>query len=67
MGNSLLDITVFGRRAALSIQKELPPRKTVTLSRLKKFREELKTISSRREIMSPQLFPEVANMKIKFQ
>jgi len=67
MGNSLLDITVFGRRAALSIQKELPSRKTVTLSRLKKFREELKTISSRREIMSPQLFPEVANMKIKFQ
>jgi aspartate oxidase len=67
MGNSLLDITVFGRRAALSIQKELPSRKAVTLSRLKKFREELKTISPRREIMSPQLFPEVANMKIKFQ
>jgi len=66
MGNSLLDITVFGRRAALSIRKELPSRKAVTLSRLKKFREELKAISSRREIMSPQLFPTVANMKINF-
>ena len=66
MGNSLLDITVFGRRAALSMQKELPRRREVTLSRLKKFREELKAIPDRRETLSPQLFPEIANMEIKW-
>ncbi len=67
MGNSLLDITVFGRRAALSAQNDLPPRRPVTLTCLKKSREQFKNISDRREVLSPQLFPTQAGMKVAFE
>ena len=66
MGNSLLDITVFGRRAAVSIQKNLPLRRPVTLTKLKKFRECLKSISGRQPVLSPQLFPAASGMKVEF-
>ncbi len=66
MGNSLLDITVFGRRAALSVQKDLPSRRPVTLTRLNKLREQLKSISDRRSVLSPQLFSTQAGMKVSF-
>ena len=66
MGNSLLDITVFGRRAAMSIQNSLPGRRPVTLTRLKGFRERLQSISPRQQLLSPQLFPAQAGMKIVF-
>jgi len=66
MGNSLLDITVFGRRAAMSIQNSLPGRRPVTLTRLKEFRERLQSISTRQQLLSPQLFPAQAGMKIAF-
>ena len=66
MGNSLLDITVFGRRAAMSIQNSLPGRRPVTLTRLKGFRECLQSISTRQQLLSPQLFPAQAGMKIAF-
>ena len=64
MGNSLLDITVFGRRAAMSVQKSLPQRRPVTLTRLNKFREGLKNIFPRQSVLSPQLFPALTGMKV---
>jgi len=66
MGNSLLDITVFGRRAAMSIQKSLPKRRPITLTQLNRFREELKNISPRQSVFSPQLFPALTGMKVVF-
>ena len=41
MGNSLLDIIVFGRRVSESVQQSLPERGAVTLTRLNQYREEL--------------------------
>jgi len=67
MGNSLLDITVFGRRAAMSIQSDLPQRRPVTLASLKGYRESLQSISSQSRLLSPQLFPTKAGMKIAFE
>jgi len=67
MGNSLLDITVFGRRAAMSIQRDLPERRPVTLTSLKGYRESLQGISSPSRLLSPQLFPTKAGMKIVFE
>jgi succinate dehydrogenase/fumarate reductase flavoprotein subunit len=67
MGNSLLDITVFGRRAAISIQSDLPERRPVTLTSLKGYRESLQSISSQSRLLSPQLFPTKAGMKIAFE
>jgi aspartate oxidase len=64
MGNSLLDIIVFGRRAAMSVQKSLPQRRQVTLTRLNKFREDLKSVFPRQSILSPQLFPALTGIKI---
>jgi len=66
MGNSLLDITVFGRRAAMSVQENLPQRRPVTLTQLKKFRECFKMISGKQSLLSPQLFPVASGMKIEF-
>jgi len=66
MGNSLLDITVFGRRAAMSVQNNLPRRRAVTLTCLKKFKEQLKNIPDQQPISSPQLFPAQAGMKVAF-
>ena len=66
MGNSLLDITVFGRRAALSAQSCLPPRRSATLTRLKQFKEKLKNVLGQRPVLSPLLFPVQTRMKISF-
>lgn len=65
MGNSLLDITVFGRRAAQSVLQEIPERGAVTLSALNKFREELKKIPHPPENTAPQLFPLASNMRFQ--
>ena len=66
MGNSLLDITVFGRRAALSAQSCLPPRRSATLTRLKQFKEKLKNVLGQQPVLSPLLFPVQTGMKISF-
>jgi succinate dehydrogenase/fumarate reductase flavoprotein subunit len=69
MGNSLLDITVFGRRAGMAISRDLPVRKIVTLEGLKKYRAALKNISDKSvtgAITAPQLFPAGINMKMDF-
>ncbi|GJL77555.1 MAG: hypothetical protein NPINA01_05440 [Nitrospinaceae bacterium] len=65
MGNSLLDITVFGRRAAQSVLEELPERGAVTLSALIKYREELKKIPHPPQKTSPQFFPLASNLKFR--
>jgi aspartate oxidase len=66
MGNSLLDIAVFGRRAAESVQNNLPPRRPVTLTHLREFRKKLKGLNGRQSILSPQLFPTLTGMKVSF-
>ncbi|MZH46113.1 MAG: FAD-binding protein [Nitrospinae bacterium] len=63
MGNSLLDITVFGRRAAQSVIDNLPERGTVTLTNLKKFRAEQEKTGS--EMVSPKFFPDASGMKLE--
>jgi succinate dehydrogenase/fumarate reductase flavoprotein subunit len=63
MGNSLLDITVFGRRSAESILGNLPERGAVTLTNLKQFRSERSRIES--VALSPKFFPDASNMKLE--
>ncbi|MGV7220061.1 MAG: FAD-binding protein [Nitrospinales bacterium] len=67
MGNSLLDIVVFGRRAAESVMKNLPERDDVTLSQLNLYREQLAKIDKRPDTISPQVFPLSSNLKIEIQ
>ena len=62
MGNSLLDITVFGRRSAQSVLDNIPERGAVTLTNLQKFRTERKEIKC--ETVSPKFFPEASGMKL---
>ena len=50
----------------MSIKDSLPKRRPVTLTRLKGFRERLQNISPRQQLLSPQLFPVQAGMKIAF-
>ncbi len=57
MGNSLLDIIVFGRRVAESVRSGLPERGKLTLTHLQEFREELKNLPHPPKGISPQLFP----------
>jgi succinate dehydrogenase/fumarate reductase flavoprotein subunit len=64
MGNSLLDITVFGRRAAQSVRENIPERKPVTLSSLLKYRQQLQSLGETRGT-SPQLFPKASQMKFQ--
>lgn len=61
MGNSLLDILVFGRRAAESVKGDLPERGPLTMSGLNQFRE---TQSSKQS--SPIFFPTASQMKLEF-
>ena len=63
MGNSLLDITVFGRRSAQSVLDNIPERGVATLTNLQRFREELKKIDS--PVVSPKFFPDASGMKLK--
>ena len=65
MGNSLLDITVFGRRAAQSVIQELPERGAVTLTALKQYRNRLKQIHFPANKTAPLLFPVISGMKFK--
>ncbi|MFQ5444250.1 MAG: FAD-binding protein, partial [Nitrospinales bacterium] len=65
MGNSLLDVIVFGRRAAESIQAHLPVRREATLFALEKYRQELNKISDRPRTTSPLLFPSLSGLKIE--
>ena len=65
MGNSLLDIIVFGRLAGKSIRENILERKPITLTALKKYRQFLKNIPTSTAILSPQLFPSESNWKFK--
>jgi succinate dehydrogenase/fumarate reductase flavoprotein subunit len=65
MGNSLLDIIVFGRLAGDSIRKNIPERGPMTLKALSGFRQLLKESNSQTEKKSPLLFPEESNWKMK--
>lgn len=62
MGNSLLDITVFGRRSAQSVLDNIPERGAVTLTNLQRFRAERGKIES--ETVSPKFFPDASGMKL---
>ncbi len=61
MGNSLLDIITFGRRAGESIKAHLPKRKATTRSAADRFQEDLKKRGST-PVAGPQLFPVDMNM-----
>jgi aspartate oxidase len=65
MGNSLLDITVFGRRAAESVMQKIPERRAGTLTGLKKFRKGLQDIQHPSPGTSPLLFPIASKMKFQ--
>ena len=67
MGNSLLDIIVFGRRVAESIPQNLPERGAVTLTRLNQYREELDRLAHRPESTAPQLYPLISGMKFELK
>lgn len=61
MGNSLLDILVFGRRAAESVKIDIPQRGPLTLSNLNQFRK-----NKLKKECSPLFFPTASNMKLEF-
>lgn len=63
MGNSLLDITVFGRRAAESALENLPERRPITLTALEKFRQARKALPEATGNTAPLLFPKVSGLK----
>ncbi len=65
MGNSLLDITVFGRRSAESVLSHIPERGAVTLTNLERFRSERKKIRVLPATLSPKFFPDASGMKLK--
>lgn len=61
MGNSLLDILVFGRRVgkkAGELIKELPPIKKLTLNHLSNYHQELKKIGVDENRKSPKILPD---------
>ncbi len=67
MGNSLLDITVFGRRAGITaakIVKETTSRPKLSLNHLNKIIEELRRIGVPRERRSPVLLPDYRGEKV---
>jgi succinate dehydrogenase/fumarate reductase flavoprotein subunit len=61
MGNSLLDILVFGRRAAESVKENIPERGALTLNSLNQFRKSRPAS----EIKSPAFFPVISKMKLE--
>ncbi len=65
MGNSLLDITVFGRRSAESVLRNIPQRGAVTLTNLERFRAERQGIQGLHATHSPRFFPDASGMKLK--
>lgn len=60
MGNSLLDIIVFGRDAGKEVAKKVKDIevKDLTLSHVTKFAEELKEAGIATDVVSPQLLPD---------
>ena len=67
MGNSLLDIIVFGRRAGSSIAREISDRGRVTLSSLSRFRKEREAVPGVTQKTAPQLYPTVSGMKFELK
>ena len=67
MGNSLLDIIVFGRRVSESVRQNCPERGAVTLTRLNQYREELSGLPHKPETKAPQLYPRVSGMKFELK
>lgn len=65
MGNSLMDIIVFGRRAAESVRQRLPERDKTTLAHLKKYRESLAKLDRPFKSAAPQIFPLASGMKME--
>jgi aspartate oxidase len=62
MGNSLLDILVFGRRAAESVKEDIPKRGSLTLNNLNQFRKNRPASFGE----SPAFFPVASKMKLEF-
>jgi len=62
MGNSLLDILVFGRRAAESVKEDIPKRGPLTLNNLIQFRKKRPASLGK----SPAFFPVASKMKLEF-
>ena len=62
MGNSLLDILVFGRRAAESVKDYIPKRGALTLNNLNQFRKNRPASLEK----SPAFFPVASKMKLEF-
>lgn len=67
MGNSLLDIIVFGTIAGNTIKENLPQREPATLTALTRYREALKKLPAKPAKTSPQLFPTHSGMKIEIE
>lgn len=65
MGNSLLEVIVFGTLAGKSIQENLPEREATTLSAVARHREALKKLPPRPGRPAPQLFPLVSGLKME--
>ena len=70
MGNSLLDITVFGRRSAESVLRNIPERGALTLTHLKRFQVEREKAERVKKdgshiTVSPKFFPDASGMKLK--
>ena len=60
MGNSLLDIIVFGRNAgvnAAAAAKNVKPGKKLTLDHVKNFMKEMKEAGIKTDVASPKLLP----------
>jgi aspartate oxidase len=62
MGNSLLDILVFGRRAAESVKDDIPKRGALTLNNLNQFRKNRSASLEK----SPAFFPVASKIKLEF-
>ncbi|MBR2311694.1 MAG: FAD-binding protein [Clostridia bacterium] len=60
MGNSLLDIIVFGRNAgvnAAKVAKDMAPAKKLNLNHVKSFMKEMKDAGIKTDVVSPRLLP----------
>ena len=62
MGNSLLDIIVFGRRAGESVADALPKRGELTLTALNQFRQGRDALADLPEKTAPLLYPELSGL-----
>ncbi len=67
MGNALLEIICFGRRAGLKAAKTISPRgyKKSGIEHLTRLRRELSRANLTMDVKSPMLFPDCANFKLK--